>query len=294
MGGNGSLEERISTVVNRLSPKQKSLARFVLDNKYFMSFAPAQQAALKTNTSPATVVRFAQAIGYQGFTAMQEALRAELPSYMTAVERMQKRLEDSPDGAEDPHQMFATDIRNIQRTASKLSKHDLDRAGEEILKADLIYVVGSGLSTGSAQFLTHSLRVIGFEVRPVLDAGLSMALDLAHIRPGSLLIAIGLWRYVRTTVKAISVAHLAGIPTIAITDSIISPLADQADIVFEVDTDSSGPNLSPTAVISLINTLVANLSAMAPEKTLESLRKVENAYQENDLVLVKRDESISN
>jgi DNA-binding MurR/RpiR family transcriptional regulator len=207
---------------------------------------------------------------------------------------MQKRLEDPPEGVEDPHQMFATDIRNIQRTASKLSQHDLDRAAQEILKADLIYVVGSGLSTGSAQFLTHSLRVIGFEVRPVLEAGLSMALDLAHIRPGSLLIAIGLWRYVRTTVKAITAAHQAGIPTLAITDSIISPLADQADIVFEVDTDSSGPNLSPTAVISLINTLVANLAARAPEKTLESLRKVENAYQQNDLVIVKRDESISN
>jgi DNA-binding MurR/RpiR family transcriptional regulator len=287
MVGNESLEERISSAVDNLSPKQMRLARFILDNKYYMSFAPASQAAAQTDTSAATVVRFAQALGYEGFSEMQDALRAELPSYMTAVERMQARLGRLPSRDENPHEMFATDIRNIQRTASGLSREKLRQAAEEILKADDIYIVGSGLSAGSAQFLAHSLRVIGYDARPVLDGGLPMAIDLVHLKPGSLLIAIALWRYVRSTVKAASVAQQAGVPVIAITDSIVSPLSDKANYVFEISAESTGHSLSPTAVISFINVLVAMLSYMAPEKALEALRRVDAAYYDNDLLLMK-------
>jgi DNA-binding MurR/RpiR family transcriptional regulator len=287
MGGIESLDERIASAVENLSPKQRRLARFVLDNKYFMSFAPASQAAEKTNTSAATVVRFAQALGYEGFSEMQNALRAEIPSDLTAVERMQARLGRLPSDAENPHQMFAMDIHNIQKTASSLSREKLRQAAGEILEAKNIYIVGSGLSAGSAQFLAHSLRVIGYDARPVLDGGLPMAIDLAQLKPGSLLIAIALWRYVRSTVKAASIAQQAGIPVIAITDSIVSPLADKADHVFEIAAESTGHSLSPTAVISFINVLVATLSYMAPEKALDSLRRIDAAYHDNDLLLMK-------
>lgn len=287
MGGIESLNERIASAVENLSPKQRRLARFVLDNKYFMSFAPASQAAEKTNTSAATVVRFAQALGYEGFSEMQNALRAEIPSDLTAVERMQARLGRLPSDAENTHQMFAMDIHNIQKTASSLSREKLRQAAGEILEAKNIYIVGSGLSAGSAQFLAHSLRVIGYDARPVLDGGLPMAIDLAQLKPGSLLIAIALWRYVRSTVKAASIAQQAGIPVIAITDSIVSPLADKADHVFEIAAESTGHSLSPTAVISFINVLVATLSYMAPEKALDSLRRIDAAYHDNDLLLMK-------
>jgi len=68
------------------------MARFILDNRYFTSFASASQVAEKNDTSAATVVRFAQALGYQGYPELQDALRVELPSYMTAANRMQARI----------------------------------------------------------------------------------------------------------------------------------------------------------------------------------------------------------
>jgi DNA-binding MurR/RpiR family transcriptional regulator len=283
-----SLEDRIAISLDNLSPKQKRLARFVLDNKYFMSFASANQAAGKTSTSAATVVRFAQALGYQGYSAMQSAIQDELPHSLTFAERIQARLRNLPSHEETPHSVFATDIRNIQRTAGKLVGAKLEAAVQEILNAERILVVGSGLSSGSALILAHELKVIGLDARPVLGGGLPLAVDLAQLKQGSLLIAIDLWRYVRSTLKAVETAKRAGVMVIAITDSIMSPLSEAADYAFEVATESTYHSMSLTAVVSLVNVLAATLSYRKPEEALESLQRVEAAYRENDLLLSGR------
>lgn len=285
-----NLDERITKQFDSLSPKQKRLARFALDNKYFLSFSAANQTAKKTGTSAATVVRFAQALGYGGFSEMQAALRDELPSYLTAVERMQARLARSRSEMENPNKIFATDIRNIQRTAGNLQTEKLQEAAREIVQADEIIIVGAGLSAGSALFLAHSLKVIGFNARWILDGGLPLAVELAHLRSGTVLIAIALWRYFRTTIDAVSKANQAGIKTIAITDSILSPLSEKAGYAFEIATESIDHSLSPTAVISFVNVLVSMVSNIAPDRVLSALRRVDAAYREGDLLVVGNQE----
>lgn len=285
MDGAESTEKRITKIFEQLSPKQKRLARFVLDNQHFISYAPAKQAGQQTNTSAATVVRFAQAIGYSGYSEMQAALRSHMPSSLTAVERMQVQNGRLPAAAKNPNDIFAMDVCNIQNTASNLNEDKLTMAVQEILKAGKILVVGSGLAEGSALFLTHSLKVIGFDARAIVSGGLPLAVDLSLMAPGTLLIAISMWRYVRSTYDALVMAKDAGIPTIAITDSVVSPLADKADYAFDISTDSSWHSLSPTAVTSFINVLTAMISFQIPEKALESLRRVDAAYREKNLVL---------
>lgn len=285
MNANASLEDRILENIDQLSSKHKSLARYVLDNKVLFSFTTASQLAAQTGTSAATVVRFAQALGYEGFSEMRSAIRSEMPSYMTAVERMQARLGRHPKRVETPDSVFAMDIRNIQRTARRLLSIKLEEAVQKISKADHIVVAGSGASSASALLLAHSLKVIGLDARSVLQGGLIQAVELANINENSLLIVIDLWRYSRSTVQAVSYAAKNNIPSIAITDSIVSPLAKAADIVFEVATDSSHHSVSTTAVVALINVLISMLSYAMPEKALESLRRVDAAYQEGDLLV---------
>jgi len=282
-----SLDERISTHHDNLSRKHKRLARFVLDNKYFMSFASAQQAGEKTDTSAATVVRFAQTLGYEGYSELQSAIRVELPSYMTAVERIQARLESPPPPDNIPHKVFYTDIGNIERTANNLDESRLDAAISAIIEAKRIYVVGSGLSASPALFLAHSLKIIGFDARASLNDGLSLAADNAQFDNGTLLIAIDLWRYVRSTIQAVALANKLGSQTIAITDSTVSPLANMADYAFEVATDGVSHSLSTTGVMSFLNVLIAALSYRIPEQTMHSLRRVDNAYREHNLLFLE-------
>lgn len=281
------LEARITAALARFSPKQKQLARFMLDNRYLVSFASAGQVGEKVGASAATVVRFAQSLGYAGFSELQTTIREELPTYLTAAERIEKSLAALPSPDNVPQQVFHTDIKNIERTANSLSPSQLDAAVEEIVQADRILVVGCGLSAAPALFLTHSLKVIGFNVHLDTDAGISLAIDVAQLRPDTLLIAIDLWRYVRSTIKAVHAARRQGARVIAITDTIVSPLAQAADYAFEVATDGTAHSFSPTAVISLLNVFIAALSYRAPEQVMESLRQVDAAYRINNLLITE-------
>ncbi|MFQ5856076.1 MAG: MurR/RpiR family transcriptional regulator [Anaerolineae bacterium] len=282
-----SLEDRITASLDGFSRKQNRLARFMLDNKYYVSFASAGEVGERVGASAATVVRFAQSLGYDGFSELQSAVREELPSYLTALERMGERLVAPPDTDDIPQQVFHTDITNIERTANKLSTTQFDTALDAIVQADRILVVGSGLSAAPALFLAHSLKVIGFDARAALDGGLSLAVDLVQLGPRGLLIAIDLWRYVRSTVEAVHAARRQGASILTITDSIVSPLAQAADYAFEVATDGVTHSLSPTAVISLLNVFIAALSYRVPEQAMESLRQVDAAYRQGELLITE-------
>jgi DNA-binding MurR/RpiR family transcriptional regulator len=282
-----TLEARIAASHADLSNKQKRLARFVLDNKYFISFATANQAGEETGTSAATVVRFAQTIGYQGYSEMQAAIRAELPNYMRAIDQFQERLEATLQPDDVANKVFLSDISNIERTAKGLSEATLNEAVEAIMQAEHIFVVGAGLSAAPAFLLSHSLRLIGLDVHLNQGEGLSLAVDAAIYRPGDVLIAIGIWRYARSTVNTVMKAKGSGLYTITITDSVVSPLSRISDCAFEVFTDGISYNLSITAIISMLNVLISALSFRVPEQVFQSLRKVDRAYLDNDLLALE-------
>jgi DNA-binding MurR/RpiR family transcriptional regulator len=283
----GSLQERIESALDALSPTHKRMARFILDNRYFTSFASANQVGEKIDTSAATVVRFSQALGYEGYSELQEALRNELPSYMTAATDIQARMSSDNPSPSAPQQVFYTGIQNIERTAANFSEENLHAALDAIIQARRIVVIGAGLSSAASQFLAHSLKVMGFDAQPVRGEGLQAALELSHIQAGDLLIAIDLWRYVRMTVNAVVWAKEHGIPTIAITDSIVSPLAQMADHAFEISAEGVAHSLSLTGLMSLLDVFIAALADRVPLQVVESLGRVDAAYRGNDLLIMK-------
>ncbi|MBN1536978.1 MAG: MurR/RpiR family transcriptional regulator [Anaerolineales bacterium] len=281
-----SLKDRIAKSLDTLSPRHKRIARFVLDHPYFTSYASANQVGEKNDTTAATVVRFAQALNYEGFSDLQKALQTQLPHILTTKARMQQRLNTEHPPASNSQQVFYTDMKNIERTANKLSETDLNNALDAILKARRILIIGAGISHGPLIFLAHSLKVMGFEVISIDGEGLQSAVELAGIKPDDLLIAIDLWRYVRMTANAANIAKEKGTPVIAITDSIVSPLAQMADIAFEIASEGIVHSLSVTALMSLLNVFIAMLADRVPEKVYQSLKFVDESYEGNDLLIM--------
>ncbi len=208
------------------------------------------------------------------------------PNYMTTAARMQKRLSTENPPASNPQQVFYTDIKNIEHIASSLSEESLNAALDAIGKAKRILVIGAGLSNAPVAFLAHSLKVMGFDSLAIQGEGLQSAVEIARIKPDDLMIAIDLWRYVRITVNAVSQAKETGAHVIAITDSIVSPLAKMADIAFEIATAGVAHSLSITALMSLLNVFVAMLADRFPEQVYESLKRVDAAYRGNDLLIM--------
>ncbi len=279
-------EGRLTASFDRLSPKQQAIARLIADNRYYASFASAGEIGEKVGASAATVVRFCQELGYEGLPDLQQTIREELPSYVTAAERLEHRLA-SLGGTEDAifQRVFDTDALNLQRTLDGVSAQTFENTVAALCGAHQIVVIGAGVAAAMARFLAYSLRVLGFEAQAAADDDIALAVRLAHLGSGDVVVGIGVWRYVRATVEALRQARARGALAIALTDSIVSPLARQADYAFEVATDGIAHSLSMTALVALLNALIAGVSLADPARTTASLRRVDAEFQARQLLL---------
>jgi DNA-binding MurR/RpiR family transcriptional regulator len=285
MSASSDLEGRIAAAFDQLSPKQQSLARLILDNRYFASFASAAEIGEKVEASAATVVRLCQALGYQGLPDLQEAIRNDLPSYLTAVERLEQRLSVLPVNGEIPQRTFATDVQNLNRTSNAVALATFDHVVHLLATAREVLVVATGVAAAPAMFLAYSLQVVGLRAHAVLDGDVALGVNTAHIGPGDVMVGISVWRYIRSTVEAIEGAKANGACTVAITDSVVSPLARAAEFAFEVATDGVAHSLSVTAMMSLINALVAGVSLGDPQRTSQALQRVDRQFLERNLLI---------
>ncbi len=284
--GDHSLERRIAAAFSRLGPSQRTLAHLILGDGLFVAFASAAALGEKAGVSAATVVRFCQALGYEGYPGLQAAVRASLPTYLQRVKQMEK--DRGVLARRDTiARVFELDDQNLRRTFEAIDQKRFKGAVRALQRASDILVVGAGLSSAPALYLAHSLRVMGLNVRHVVASGIPLALELAALTPSSVLVAIGIWRYVTETVLAMERAQSVGATRIAITDSGVSPIAQRADYAFQVATEGAAHSLSLTGMLAIINAMIAVLSLQRPEQTARALREVDAAYRQGKLVLTE-------
>jgi DNA-binding MurR/RpiR family transcriptional regulator len=233
----------------------------------------------------ATVVRCCQALGYQGYIQLQMQVREGMSFRRTAVQRLEERMAAPVPREDILARVFATDIANIERTAVLAGADQLQAAVTAIRLARRILVLGDGLAAGLVSYLAHAFQVIGLPAQGVIGGGEPLGLALAFLQSEDVVVAIGFWRNLRDIVRAVAYAKEVGAQTIGITDNKLSPLARLATHPFVVATDSVAHSLSPVAAVSLLNALVAALSFEMPERVVDCLRRVDEAYRRNDLLI---------
>ncbi len=278
------LADRIAAALPELSKKHKEIAHFVLDQPDLVAFASAHEVGVETDTSAATVVRFCQALGYEGYQQLQETIRARLSLQRTAVQRFEERLEAPVSQQDLLTRVFAADIHNIERTAVLASSDRLQEAAAAIRHARQVIIVGSGLAAMLVECLAYSLQVLDVPARSVTGGEEPLALALTFSQPEDVVIAISLKRNPRYTLTAVEHARAIGAKSIGIANSELSPVIQETDFAFPVVTDGVIQSPSPVAAVALLNALAAALSLTAPERTAQSLQQIDTTYKRSGLL----------
>jgi DNA-binding MurR/RpiR family transcriptional regulator len=279
-----TLADRIAAALPHMSKKHKEIARFVLEHEDFVAFASAQELGLETDSSAATVVRFCQALGYEGYPQLQEAMRARLSLERTAVQHLEKRLEGPIANHDLLTQIFATDIRNLQRTAVLTPDDRLQAAAETIRRARQVFIVGSGLAATLAECLAYSLQMLDVPTRSVTGGEEPLALALTFSQPDDVVIAISFRRNPRYAMTAVEHARAIGATSIGIANNDLSPVIRETNYSFLVITDGVVNRPSPVAAVALINALVAALTLVEPEQAAHSQQQIDSTYRQSGLL----------
>ena len=267
-----------------MTPKRRRLARLLLDEPLSVAFLSAEEVGRRAGADPATVVRFSRTLGYQGFADLKRDLQAKVPQFMTATEKLRLALDEDVSPSAGASRVFQQDIANIEATARMNTEEDLLSAVRLISRARTVVVIAGGVSSSVAGTFTHLLRLMGY---PVIHAGTGVAAagEIAGLDGGDTVVAISLWRYVKSTLQLTDQAKRRGVPTVSISDSRAAPIAQGADVVLTAATETLKLSHSLVGLMSLANALATALALENPKATLERLAAVDQVYRDADITL---------
>jgi DNA-binding MurR/RpiR family transcriptional regulator len=264
-----ALREAIAQKYPGLSDRLQLIAQFALEHPTDMALGTVAEVATRAKVQPSAIVRFAHALGYGGFTELQQVFRSRLvagavPSYRERINGLRRdgRLRDSG----SPHELlsrFASEgTVSLENLQDSVNKADLAQAIRLMGDAQTNYVLGLGGSFPVAAHLTYVLRRLGRRV--VLVDGLgNVLMDHAHTATRKdALIVISFRPYNAETVRLVPEFVARGVPTISVTDSLLSPIVTGANVVFELPDMPEAVLRTMVAPMCLVQTLAVGLTVI--------------------------------
>ena len=260
----------------KLSPAHRRIADYLLADGRRAALVPAADIAKTLDMSEATVSRFAQALGYDGYPQLRDRLRERFLVTATSLDRLAASAEQ-PRGSV-LERVLAEDAGAVLGTLAQIPAGTFDAAVEAILGARRTYVVGSRGSAGLALVLGMGLRIFLPETRVIAVNVGDEAEELLAVRKGDLVIVISVLRYSGQTLEILRYAHDAKARSVAITDSPISPVARTADIVLLTKQTSPRTMASYAAIASVASALTEAVAARLGPRARPALRRAESLW----------------
>jgi DNA-binding MurR/RpiR family transcriptional regulator len=253
------LKALLASRVDHLPKRLQQVATFAVEHPDEVAFGTAASIADLARVQPSTLVRFAKAIGYSGFSDLQSVFRHRLRDRWPDYEDRLRSLNDSGAGRRDPLRMLfgftESAAASLDRVRQTISGSDLDLAVDILAQAETIYLLGQRRAFPVASYLAYALPKL--KVRAVLvDNVANLGPEqLANAGPDDALLAISFTPYTPFTVELANDAARRQIPVIAITDSVFSPLTSAASVWFEIIEADFGAFRSMSATLCLAMTL---------------------------------------
>jgi len=271
----------------KLSKGQKLIAQYIIENYDKAAFMTASKLANKVGVSESTVVRFANALGFEGYPQLQKGLEEIIKTKLTTVQRVEMASEYSNEGA-ILKKVLKADMDNIRTTLEKIDYDVFQQVVDRVCSAERIYIVGLRSSTALADYLGFYLNLILDNVKIVSHGISNMFEQMLRISEKDLVIGIGFPRYSIQTLDVLTYAKEQGSTVVGITDSLLSPLANIADYPLIAKSNMASFVDSLVAPLSLINALIVAVGMREKDEITEYFNKLEgiwekyNIYQRKD------------
>lgn len=276
---------RINQTGRRLSKGQKRIAEYIVNHYDKAAFMTASKLGDKVQVSESTVVRFAIALGYDGYPALQKALQEMIRNRLTAVQRVEMTGDMSESAVLGT--VFKADMQNIRQTIEDLDEANFSRTVDALCEAERVYVVGVRSSAPLAQFLGYYMNFIRDNVM-VITSGISDVLEqVARVGEKDVVLGISFPRYSRRTIEAMNYAKSKGATVVSLTDTPLSPLGEVSDFCLTARSDMASFVDSLVAPLSMINALIVAMSLRHREEVSEHFAQLESLWERNHVYVGK-------
>jgi DNA-binding MurR/RpiR family transcriptional regulator len=238
--------------------------------------------------NPSTVVRTAQSLGYKGFPELQDALRKQLMRQAHLSQRLQigsqQLIDNMRKGQMESGEtsilqvVLQEEIDNLLNLTQHVPVEVFEKAVDLLDNARRVVILGLGTSFAPALNFGNILRYVRSNIL-VLKPGIDpLPSQLETLFSDDLLFTICFARYTRETLIAMEYARKIGARVIALTDSLVSPAAQRADLSLIVPYRLWLYGNS-VAVFALLNSLTGALFVSDPEAAEKRLEHLEFLFE---------------
>ncbi len=293
MAKSSDILEVIRLEYDQLSPQLKLAARFALDSPDSLALHSMREIAVQADVLPPTMTRLAKRLGFETYHAFRNKFRERIApppgSYAARARQLQLRntLNSNSGFIEE---MSTTEMANIAQTFDSYSDEDIISAARTFMDANQIYMVGLRKCFPISYFFHYATRSFFPTAKLVQGQAGMFKEEISDVTRGDAVFVVAYDPYTRETVMAARKAKKAGAKLVAITDSVVSPLAEGADHVFLVANRSPSFYRSLVGALALVQSLVAAIVNELGVKAVKSLEISETRLRENDTYWQSGDE----
>src|SRR3984957_19828125 len=258
--GHQALSSYIRARFDDFSRSQKDVAQYIVDHLDEAAFQTAEELARRANTSSSTVVRFSQALGFEGFPELQQAARDEYRRRPPGTGEV--ALAAAPLFSLD-HTEFeaalAADHVNVEDTAHKLSRSDVEAAIDAIVSADKVLIAGTDQMAFFASYLRHLLMLLDLRAEIVASPSQEALGRLSRIDENTLVIGLLAGGGPPLITRTMKLARHRHAMTLAVTDATLSEVARLARIRLYYSSNTPAFVRSHAALLSLLQARVSGV-----------------------------------
>ena len=283
------LRDRVAQRLDGLPPAERRVAEYIRDNLNSITFATATEIGETTDTSDATVVRTAKALGYAGLPDLKRAAGREVGMLTEPSVRLRRRIEESGnDTANLLDHVFYEGVERLMETRRLLSDSALDSAVTALAEAREVIGYGVGPGAMPVGYLVLRLTRLGRRARVMSATGFSLADELLGLGSEDVIVLYAPGRLLRDMDVLLTHAEAVGARTILVSDSLTDVLADRVQITLPAVDSASGLTQEALSSVLVTDCLTLGVArrdaarATAASELLTSLRKLASPQDQHE------------
>lgn len=277
------IAERIRAIYSTLSKGQKKIANAVLYEYDKVAYLTAAKLGELVGVSESTVVRFADELGFEGYSqfqlSVQELVRIKLtPNQRIEITKQRIGRGDVID------KVMESDIGKIKHTLEGLNRTAFSESVDAILNAKNIYITGARSSEPIARLLAYNLSLIFDNVKLVVPTSSAEVFEQMYsIGAEDVVIAFSFPRYSSKMINGIKFARQKEAKVVAFTDSEVSPIAGFANCLLIAQSDMASFMDSLVAPLSIINAIIIEITSRREQEITERFDALEKLWDEYEV-----------
>lgn len=274
----------IQKSVPSLTKSQKVVAAKILEDPFAIAFSSIEQFSKQIQVSTATVIRFANVLGFNGYSELQERLRQYCHTQLSPISRLETSRRSQKSGTSILDHIYEVQLNNLRLTYTQELEHKLLAVVRYLKEAPHIYTLGSRGSSAITYYLGHHLNR-AFRNTTILPDDNRIADTLLPIQNGDVLIICSMPRYSKLVYRAAQIAKTQGAVVVSITDSIVSPYDGVSDILLPASCRSSDFHNSLLSAMLIAEMIITLLMSDDVEAASHKLHEMESLFDALDTFL---------